>query len=350
MQPVAVQMLKKSKNASTRRVRVIVVVLAIVAACLAVFYISCVVSPLSPGTSARRLVTIPKGASLRSIAGILERREIVRSKYGFLFVAETSPSKIVLPGVYELSPGMTPREVMGALASGSFDMRSVTIPEGWTLQEIADLLEKHGIVNRADFLEVASNEGRSLTAPGGFVAPSDNLEGYLFPDTYRFSVHSDPHTVVRQMLANFERRVVDKHGSVEDWKRIVIVASLIEREAKIASDRPLIASVIYNRLHRGMRLQIDATVEYALPKHKARLHYKDLLLDSPYNTYRHAGLPPAPICCPGASCIDAALNPAHTTYLYYVAGSGGGHIFSGSLLEHDAIRAELKRKTLSGSF
>jgi UPF0755 protein len=237
---------------------------------------------------------------------------------------------------------MTPNDLLNDLLNGYVSMDSVTIPEGWTIEQIADRLDKHGIVDRAEFLQVARREGRSFTGPNGFVPPSNNLEGYLFPTTYRFSPHSDPHTVIRSMVEEFEKRVVDKQSDSVRWRKIITVASLIEREAEAPEDRPLIASVIYNRLRKGVRLQIDATVQYALPSHKSRLYYKDLTVRSPYNTYLFAGLPPGPICCPGEASIDAALAPSKTDYLYYVAGPGGRHIFTRSLAEHDAAISSLR--------
>jgi len=152
--------------------------------------------------------------------------------------------------------------------------------------------------------------------------------------------------VIQLMLANFQARVVKPYGA-EAARRpgglpaVVTLASLVEREAEVDSDRPLIAAVYRNRLKLGMRLQCDATVQYALPAHKTRLFYADLRVDSPYNTYQHAGLPPTPIACPGLPSILAALHPASVGYLYYVAGPGGHHVFSTTLAQQDRAIARL---------
>ncbi|HEY3329760.1 MAG TPA: endolytic transglycosylase MltG [Capsulimonadaceae bacterium] len=299
--------------------------------------------PLLPGSRTRLLVTVPKGASARTVGAILSRRHVIRTRQAFQFAAKFSGEhKSLKPGVYELSPGMTPAEILSVIENGRVSMDSVTFPEGWTLEQFADLLSRRGMVDRDEFLGVAHNDGRSFTAPHGFVPPSSNLEGFLFPDTYRFGKQSSARLVIAEMLANFEHRVVQDRPGVKDWEHVVTVASLVEREARVPEDRPLIAGVIENRLRIGMRLQIDATVQYALPKHKARLMYSDLKVQSPYNTYRHAGLPPTPICSPGVACIDAAIKPTASDYLFYVSGPGDKHIFTRSMAEHDAVRAKLR--------
>jgi UPF0755 protein len=243
---------------------------------------------------------------------------------------------------------MTAIEIAQCIENGRVSMSSVTFPEGWTLAQMADLLQRHDICQKQDFLRIAHTEGRIMTSSGGFTPPSDDMEGFLFPDTYRFGLKSDPHTVIAVMLGEFDHRVVRRHPEVKDWRRVVTIASLVEGEARLDVDRPLIAGVIDNRLKKGMRLQIDATVEYALPKHKSRLLYSDLKVDSPYNTYRHAGLPPGPICCPGLPSIEASIHPTASTYLFYVLGPGKKHIFTNSLSDHDAVRHMLSLARLRG--
>ncbi len=299
--------------------------------------------PMSPGSRSRVLVDVPEGASARAIGAILAKKHVIRSKEAFLFAIKFAGArKSLKPGVYELSPGMSPADVLDNIENGRVSMDAVIFPEGWTVEQIADRLAAKGMVDRDSFLDVARHDGRTFTAPHGFVPPDDNVEGYLFPDTYRFGQKSDPRFIIAEMLANFEKRVVVPHPEVTDWHRKVIVASLVEREASLQVDRAPIAGVIENRLNRGMRLQIDATVQYALPHHKARLMYSDLKIDSPYNTYRHEGLPPTPICSPGLACLEAAIAPASSDYLFYVSGPGDKHIFTKSLAEHDAVRAHLR--------
>jgi len=323
-----------------------VIIFAIAAAIVALWVVveyNELTQPLDPGSRARLLVNIPKGAPAGRIGAILAKRGIIRSRDAFIFAIRIEGGdKPLKPGVYELSPAMSPKQVAQTIEAGRVSMDTVTFPEGWTLAQMADLLQHRGMTDRAQFLDIARHGGRTFTAPHGFVAPDDNLEGYLFPDTYRFGQHSEPRMIISEMLANFEDRVVRLHPQVSDWRDRMIVASLVEREARVPSDRPLIAGVIDNRLRIGMRLQIDATVQYCLPEHKARLMYSDLKVDSPYNTYKHKGLPPTPICCPGIPSIEAALAPTASTYLFYVSGPGDKHIFTHTMAEHDAERKKLE--------
>lgn len=336
---------KQSTPTSKRRPGCLVALAVLIAVLVVATFIAyqALTQPMAPGSPARILVDVPKGASARAIGRLLTRRGVIRNRYAFSLAVKLDPEhKPLKPGLYELSPGMTPAEVLSTIENGRVSMNTITFPEGWTLEQMGDLLAKRGMVDRAQFLQVAEHDGRSFTAPHGFVPPDDNLEGYLFPDTYRFGKNSSARFVIAEMLANFERRVVERHPGVPDWRKAVIVGSLVEREARVPEDRAPIASVIYNRLDIGMRLQIDATVQYALPHHKARLMYSDLKVPSPYNTYRHYGLPPTPICCPGLPSIDAAITPAKTDYLFYVSGPGDKHIFTKSMAEHDAVRAKLR--------
>jgi UPF0755 protein len=334
---------RKTSSSSFRWAAALTVVAAVIVALWVVVEYNELTQPLEPGSRARILVDVPKGASASRIGSILTKRGILRSRDAFLFAIHAGGAGSSLkPGLYELSPAMSPRQVAQTIESGRFSMDTVTFPEGWTLTQMADLLQRRGIADRAEFLKIARHQGRTFTAPHGFVAPDDNLEGYLFPDTYRFGRRSEARMIISEMLANFEQRVVLPHPDVSDWRDKIIVASLVECEARVSEDRPLIAGVIENRLHKRMRLQIDATVQYCLPEHKARLMYSDLTVSSPYNTYLHAGLPPTPICCPGIPSIEAALSPAPSDYLFYVAGPGDKHIFTRTMAEHDAERQKLE--------
>ena len=201
-------------------------------------------------------------------------------------------------------------------------------------------------MGEAQFLKLAQTRGRSFHVRG-WTPPDDNLEGYLFPDTYTVPQGATARDIVQMMLDNFDRRVVTPFGAEAGafpggLPAAVTLASLVEREAEVDSDRPLIAAVYRNRLKAGMRLQCDATVQYALPEHKTRLFYADLRVDSPYNTYQHAGLPPTPIANPGLPSIEAALHPAAAQYLYYVAGPGGRHVFSTTLAQHEQAVAHAR--------
>ena len=181
----------------------------------------------------------------------------------------------------------------------------------------------------------------------GWTPPNNNLEGYLFPDTYDVPRGATPREIIQMILDNFHARVfVPESAAATQFPgglpAAVILASLVEREAEVDADRPLIAAVYLNRLKIGQRLECDATVQYALPQHKTRLFDRDLRVNSPYNTYRYAGLPPTPIANPGLPSIEAALHPAHVSYLYYVAGPGGRHVFSATFVQHQQAIARVR--------
>ena len=220
---------------------------------------------------------------------------------------------------------MPPRQIAALMALGEIAGNVVTVPEGFTVRQIARRLGEAGLVNEAQFLTLAETQGKTYTVPKG----------------------ATPREIVQQMVANFDARVVKPYGAAASHAPgglagTITLASLVEREAEVDSDRPLVAAVYLNRLKAGMRLQCDATVQYALPAHKARLFYADLRVESPYNTYLHPGLPPTPIACPGLPSIQAALHPAPVKYLYYVAGPDGRHhIFSTTLAQQDQAIARV---------
>ncbi len=303
------------------------------------------VNPAGSGAKFTVQVTIPSGASSEQIADLLRDKGLARSSQAVIVALMLSGQRHDLKaGVYALSPAMPVEHIIEIIAEGKTDTVEVVVPEGFTMEQIADRLESKDLTDRFSFVQVAATEGESFDFADGF-APPRNLEGYLFPLTYNVVKGVAPQKIVQQMLNAFDRYIVRRHPAVHDWSQIVTVASLVEREAKVDSDRPLIASVYYNRLARGMPLQCDATVQYALPKHKARLLYSDLRIDSPYNTYLHRGLPPGPICNPGLLSIEAAIEPAQTDYLFYVAGPGGVHIFSRTLAEQDRNIALVRNGT-----
>ncbi len=336
-----------------RRVRrsATLLVLLLVLALLVVAGMLYTVQLLGPVTGNKNaplvLVSIPPGRNARQIGEILARRRLVRSPLSFVFASRMDGlSGKMHAGRYELSPAMPPRQIAAQLALGETAQGIVTVPEGYTVRQIARRLAEHHLVDEAQFLALAQTGGRSFHVRG-WTPPDDNLEGYLFPDTYTVPKGASAHDLIQIMLENFARRVATPHGAEADFfpgglPAAVTLASLVEREAEVDADRPLIAAVYHNRLKAGMRLQCDATVQYALPQHKARLFYVDLRVDSPYNTYRHAGLPPTPIANPGLASIEAALHPAQANYLYYVAGPGGRHTFSRTLAQHEQAVAHAR--------
>jgi peptidoglycan lytic transglycosylase G len=285
-------------------------------------------------------IEVPRHATARQIARVLAEKHLIRHPYAFLIMARVlGEGDSLKAGEYELQRNMTPAEIIDKIARGDAVAQWFTIPEGYTVDQVADALQKNNLAEKHRFLRLAHS------APSRFgldvSVPRSSLEGYLFPDSYKVKVGVSEAHLIRGMLHNFQTKVLE--GLAEDIRhcdlpldKAVIVASMIEREAKVAQDRPLISAVIRNRLARKMPLQIDATVLYALGYHKTQVLNRDLLVASPYNTYRRAGLPPGPICSPGLDSIKAALRPAHEDYLYYVARPDGSHIFSRSLAEHQA--------------
>ncbi len=286
------------------------------------------------------LVTVPGGANVRRIGEILARRHLVRSPLAFVFAAQVAGvSGHLRAGRYELSPAMPPSQIAQLIALGRTAEDMVTVPEGFTVAQIARRLAARGMVRESEFLTLARTQGRTFRV-NGWTPPSDDLEGYLFPDTYRVPRGTTARAVITMMLTEFDERVIRPDSAQfarypGGLPAAITMASLVEREAKADTDRPLIASALDNRLRAGMRLQCDATVQYALPQHKGRLMDADLRVASPYNTYLHTGLPPTPIANPGLLSIAAALHPAATDYLFYVARPDGRHIFSATLAQHD---------------
>lgn len=281
-----------------------------------------------------KLVTIPRGASLRAIAEILER-EGITSKLRFLSFALLSRKTILIAGQYHFSPGMSPARLVDMLSQGPPRVR-VTFPEGFTAEEMAETLERLGVCKEREYLAFVERPeyfGKS------WLFGAKTLEGFLFPDTYFFQVPTPPEEVIAAQLARFEELVLPRFaGKEEELTEVIILASIVEKEARFADEKPLVASVFLNRLKKNMRLQSCATVVYALKKEKGitvqALGEKDLEIDSPFNTYRVGGLPPHPICNPGLSSIQAVLEPAETDYLYFVLQEDGRHAFARTYEEH----------------
>jgi len=292
-------------------------------------------SLLPAGKESTREIEIKEGTSLLSIATTLRNEKIIKSKGVFLALAFlTGKGKKLQAGWYELSPSLSPLRILDILAEGKGKKVRITIPEGWTIRDIGRRLEEANLVNSKEFISLATNAPLSLRMIVG--APSGNLEGFLFPDTYFFPKGIKAEEILRTLLENFRRKVLDEVGEsgVLPFYDTLKLASLVEWEAKHEEERKLIAGVLLNRLDKGMKLECDATLQYILPEHKERISYKDLKIESPYNTYRVNGLPPTPICNPGLASIKAALSPQRTPYLFYVARPDGYHIFSPNFEEH----------------
>lgn len=281
-------------------------------------------------------IIVAEGASTASIANQLARAHVIRSAFYFKLVARwQGVERGLKPGAYNFRTGMTVAAVIDKLKHGiPLKVYRLTIPEGQTLTEIATNVGAHTHISRAAFLAAArSGRHRPAILPRGIT----NLEGLLFPDTYNVVEKMDADDVVKMLVDEFDKRFATIDVSRATSLRVtpyqgVVLASLIEREAKVDRDRPLIASVIYNRLKRGMLLQIDATIQYILLQTTGHYHqivlFKDLEIPSPYNTYKHTGLPPGPIASPGLPALRAAFAPATTDYLYYRTTNDQTHCFA----------------------
>lgn len=304
--------------------------------------------PADPGGAAQ-VFTVRPAATVQSIAADLAAARLIRSALAFDLAARARGlARRLQSGEYLLTPRMSALEILDHLASGDVVLRRVTIPEGWTIRQIADAFRLAGVAGAPGFERVAQREAAAFPFAFARAIPTGSLEGYLFPDTYRVDHAASARDLAAMMLRRFDavltperRRAAAARGLTVH--ALVTVASLVEREARVPDERPLVAAVIYNRLRRGMPLQIDATVLYALGDHRDRLTYADLAVDSPYNTYRRPGLPPGPIASPGLASLDAALHPAAADYLYYVLTPDGRHRFSRTYAEH--LRAVRRYQT-----
>lgn len=283
-------------------------------------------------------VVVPQGATVGEIGRQLAGAGAIDNALAFRLLARLrGEESAVRAGEYRFAAHRTLDEVLRALVTGGAQVAVwVTIPEGYTSRQIARRLGEAGVGSAADFARAFARD--SIVVDG---TRTKNMEGYLFPSTYLTPLGSSPAQVERQMSGEFLRQL--PRDAAARARRLhvnvpqaVAVASLVEREAKVEADRPLIAGVIYNRLRLQVPLQIDATIEYALPEYKTALSFADLKIDSPFNTYTHAGLPPTPIANPGLPSLEAALHPANTQYLYYVYCGQGRHVFADTLAQHQA--------------
>jgi UPF0755 protein len=296
----------------------------------------------APGAEAvATIVYIKPHARVQEIAETLREAGVIQSPWGFLALAYVQGSlKRLQAGEYEFSLHMPLLEVLRRLESGRVITHQVTIPEGFTALDIAQLLASEQLADPARFM--ALTEDPALAARLG--VPGPTLEGYLFPDTYRLSRGMGEEEIIRVMVARFRQVVpADIEARAErlnlNTRGVITLASLIEKEAKLDRERPIIAGVFYNRLRLNMPLQSDPTAVYGAPDPRRRVTPLDLQRKSPYNTYQTAGLPPGPIANPGLPSIMAALNPARVKYLYFVAKNDGTHFFSRTLEEHtQAVR------------
>lgn len=290
-------------------------------------------------------VDFARGTSTSSMAATLADDGVIRDRWLLLAARGLQRGTNLQAGEYKFDKPASPFEILGRLARGDIYYMELLIPEGFNMFDIAEAVGKLGIIRPEAFLAAARNPAmiRDLDPD----APS--LEGYLFPNKYRVYRHTTAQQICRMMTDEFRERW-KALGTNADVHATVTLAAMVEREARRPEERPLVASVFHNRLRIGMKLDCDPTTVYAAlleNRYRGAIHRSDLENASPWNTYRHPGLPPGPIANPGLSAIQAALTPAETPYLYFVAKAdgSGGHNFSESLVEHYAAVAQYQRAT-----
>ncbi len=293
--------------------------------------------------------TVPEGASLRMVADSLIARGLITSSIRFRVLARlTRGDRAIQAGIYDILPGTGQREILRTLRDGRVATTRITIPEGLTLVEFAELAgERLGLPSES--VLVAAGEP-SLRQELGLQAST--LEGFLLPETYTLPLPVTPAALLEAMTGEFARRWRPEWDRRLDTLKLsrlelVTLASIVEGEARHDDERAIIAGVYHNRLRRGMALQADPTVQYAIQlktgQRKSRLYFKDYAFPSPYNTYLHAGLPPGPVNSPGLESLEATLYPASVPWLYFVAKPDGHHQFSRTLAEHNRAISSIRR-------
>ncbi|MDP3685838.1 MAG: endolytic transglycosylase MltG [bacterium] len=315
-------------------------------------------APVNPKAEGTVRVDIPQGSSARAVAEELAKAGVLRSPTGFVAMTILRGAREKLQaGTYEFSPRDSGAAILRRLMQGDTSPKDVniTFPEGFTLQQIAERLDAQGIVQKDSFLAAASAD--RFRSEFSFLqgAPAGaSLEGYLFPDTYRFYKDSDPRAVIQRMLQRFQEQLdvaQRETGATPGGQHpassvhaLVTMASIVEREVQSQDDMKLVAGILWDRLRAGIGLEADATVHYVTGDWEHPLTVKDLALDSPYNTRKYRGLPPGPIGNPGVVSLKAALKPEPSKFGYYLSAPDGRTIFSATLEEHNRAKVQhLKR-------
>ena len=303
--------------------------------------------PLKPGQTT--FVLLWPGWSTRHIAEALQREGVIRSSAAFLMLQYAEGLKTLKAGEYKFEDPASALDVWRRLVRGDVYARTVVVPEGYNIYDIAAVVEQAGLGSAADFITVAKGDTflvRELDPD------AKTLEGYLFPDTYQFTRIDSAHDIAAAMVRRF-RQEAQRIGLLgnPDLHRVVTMASIVEKETAVPEERPLVAGVYYNRLTKNMMLAADPSVIYAAllaGRYRGTIYQSDLQFDSPFNTYKYGGLPPGPIANPGVASLEAALHPAQSHFLYFVSDNNGHHRFARSPEEH-ARNVAAYRRALAAS-
>lgn len=332
-----------------RKFSLFLVIMLIILMAAAVFFyyrFSGLLEPVAgSGTAVEKTVVIPRGAGSEKIATLLADQELIRNKTVFrLYSKYRGLDNRLKAGEYSLNTGLSTPQIIEWLAKGETLSFSFTIPEGFSLQQIAERLAEKKYIDRERFLSLAANGSFNYDFLQGLPPGPGRLEGYLFPDTYRISRETSEEQIINMMLARFAREVTPEFRTGAEKQGLslhqaVTLASIVEREAQEDQERPKVAAVFLNRLNKGWKLESCATIQYLLGEPKARLLKKDLEIKSPYNTYINYGLPPGPISSPGSASLKAVVNPADVDFMFFVVSEDGKHIFSRTLNEHNPNKA-----------
>ena len=329
-------------------VLIVIVVIGITASAVVTWMLAPLVSP-SPSTAipSVQIIDIPDGATFRQVADLLTNERLIISRWGFLLLGRlTWSDRRIIPGEYALHAGMRPRDILNKLRSGQVVLHPVRIPEGFTIAQIAEVLEQKGLTVTKEFLGLTHDRDFIRTA---FELDVPNLEGYLFPDTYHVPRRAKAKDIITMLMDGLWRTFTPEwraraHDIQMSVHEVLTLASVIEKETGVDRERELVSSVFHNRLQRHMPLQSDPTVIYGMTLFDGNLKKRDIDKVSPYNTYRVVGLPPGPIANPGAHSIRAALFPVPTSYLYFVSRNNGTHEFSSTLAEHNRAVEKYQRQ------
>jgi UPF0755 protein len=301
-------------------------------------------SPIRPSTPT--FVMLRPGFSSRRIAKELRSAGVIRSAIAFRLWHYMHRRQSLKAGEYLFERDANSRAVYERLVRGDIYFHTVTIPEGYTSFDIARLIEEAGLGSSQAFLKIVQTNTDLIS---DFAPEAKSLEGYLYPETYQFTRTQSLKDMAAAMIKQF-RQVAQQIGLSSDVHRTVIMASIVEKETAVPEERPLVASVYYNRLSRRMALDADPSIIYALllaNKYQGALHHEDMFVQSPYNTYRNPGLPPGPIANPGRGSLEAAMHPQNSQYFYFVSDANGRHRFAQSIEEHNRNVAAY-RKAMRG--